>query len=157
MERFCGSLNRVSLSSRHLFDTFNEHLLEVAQLSQIKIMYGLVDDFNLEPRHSKIATGTHNDNYLEQVFVSPKKRKVLYRLLQQRIATHLSFVLDIDAGKVRNGMLERPFEIWGKVQQVFEDGPGDTIRGHAICKENKQSTRDASYVKVCFVTIYFTL
>ncbi|KAG8725988.1 hypothetical protein FRC12_023826 [Ceratobasidium sp. 428] len=147
MERFCGSLARTSISSRFPYDSFAEHLLEIAQLSQIKIMYGLVETFDLEPRRHKIATGTRYGNYPEQIFVVPKKHEVPHPLLQQRIAEYLSIVLDVDASRVRRQIRDRAFDVWGKVQQALDTGPGDTIRGHAMCKESKRCTRDASYVK----------
>ncbi|CUA70931.1 Elongator complex protein 1 [Rhizoctonia solani] len=154
MERFCGALSRTTISRRFPNESLNEIVAQVAQLAQLKHIYGLSDELNLEARHSNCATGTRYPTidkiYDELVFVHPKRTSVLPDgHIRRRIANYLGIVLGEDSNHIYNRLAGRPFVLWGKMQETSDTGPGDTYRGHTLCRESKKG-RDASYVQ------YFT-
>jgi len=53
MERYCGSLRPAIKSRRHPFRSIDRYVIEKAQLTQIKLTYGLQDDILLlDDNHS---------------------------------------------------------------------------------------------------------
>lgn len=58
MECFCGALAWAKKSQLYPFASLNQIILEVAQLLQIKLIYGLTNTLNLNDRHNNIATRT---------------------------------------------------------------------------------------------------
>ncbi|KAH7325404.1 hypothetical protein B0J17DRAFT_546877, partial [Rhizoctonia solani] len=44
MERFCGALTRVSMSRRYPYSSMNRRVIQLAQLAQIKMVYGLTEE-----------------------------------------------------------------------------------------------------------------
>ncbi|KAE9397538.1 hypothetical protein BT96DRAFT_823120, partial [Gymnopus androsaceus JB14] len=56
MERFCGSLVPAVKSCKHPFIRM-DRVQDIAQLSQLKLIYGLSDTLNLSDRHAADATG----------------------------------------------------------------------------------------------------
>lgn len=153
MERFCGALCRTNISTRHPWKSLNETITQVAQLTQLKHMYGLSDELNLEARHSNIATGTRYDSYDDLVFVFPRRRSPIPRgSIRRRVANYLGLVLNEDSNFILEHLNDRQFILWGKMQEATASGPGDTFRGHTLCKDSTQSRRDASYVQ--YLTYY---
>ncbi|KAF8607415.1 hypothetical protein BDV93DRAFT_418081, partial [Ceratobasidium sp. AG-I] len=44
MERFCGAIARANKSRRYPYSSINRHVLQLSQLSQIKLTYGLTEE-----------------------------------------------------------------------------------------------------------------
>ncbi|KAG9077563.1 hypothetical protein FS749_010539 [Ceratobasidium sp. UAMH 11750] len=148
MEQFCGALARANKSRCFPYASLDRHVLEIAQLSQIKLIYGLTDVLNLNERHTNIATGTWYDGYPNQVFVRPKRTMPLNSSLRKRVARYLSSVIEgLDERVVRHWLTEHHLVTWGKMQLLDALGGHDVVRGHALIRGGGQCTRDASYVK----------
>ncbi|KAF8600271.1 hypothetical protein BDV93DRAFT_398080, partial [Ceratobasidium sp. AG-I] len=43
MERFCGALAHANKSPQHPWASLDRHVLQIAQIAQIKLIYGLTD------------------------------------------------------------------------------------------------------------------
>lgn len=55
MERYCGTLQPAIRSRRFPYASLDRFVLETAQLTQIKVIYNLVDELNLQPRREHVA------------------------------------------------------------------------------------------------------
>ncbi|KAG8787089.1 hypothetical protein FRC12_015914 [Ceratobasidium sp. 428] len=147
MERFIGALKRANLSLRFPWSSFNRHVVEVAQLAQIKTLYGLRDALNLSERHDNIAKGTRYDGYPGLVFARPRRVEALSTVYQNKIGTYLSILFDIPEDVVRRTMQGERFEQWGRMQQFDDMRGGDLVRANEIGRQSELITRNASYVK----------
>lgn len=56
MERFCGSLLPAVKSRKHPYTSLARRVRDIAQLSQIKLIYGLFDALDLSDRKSRANT-----------------------------------------------------------------------------------------------------
>ena len=148
MERFCGSLGHANKNPHFPWASLDRHVLQIAQLAQLKLIYGLTDVLSLEDRHHNIATGTRYDDYPNLVFVYPMRTLVLHSSLQRKVAAYISAALDAPLRTVHEALQVRRFAIWGRMQQVLRNKGGDLIRGRALSRNVDGGSRDASYVKV---------
>lgn len=148
MERFCGALARASKSQLFPFASLDRIVLEVSQLSQIKLIYRLTDTLNLDTRRS-IATGTRYNGYPNRVFIKPKRCSVLHSSLIKRVAEYLGKLTGVETKVVREQLRDRRLVSWGKLQEVSGSTGGDVIRGHTLSPLSNKVTRDATYIKVC--------
>jgi hypothetical protein len=148
MERFCGALARCNKNQHLPFLSLNRRVMEVAQLSQIKLIYGLTDVLDLEDRRNNIATGSQYQGYPNSVFVRPRRHGPLELSILKTLAEYLGPVVDAETQMVYHKLKNRSFEQWGKLQLIGGDG-GDMIRGRAFMSDSETPRRDASYVKVC--------
>ncbi|KAG9079769.1 hypothetical protein FRC06_007486, partial [Ceratobasidium sp. 370] len=147
MERFCGALVRANKSRRFPYSSLNRHIMEVTQLSQIKLICGLAEELNLEERRENMVVGTRYNGYPNLVFARPRRLEIIPPLYRNKIATYLSTLIGAEEGLVRREMQLRPFEQWGRMQQVDETRGGDLVRADQIGRESELITRNASYVK----------
>lgn len=148
MERYCGALARANKSRRFPFKSINRRVLQVSQLSQIKLSYGLTDALDLRTRRTNIATGTQYQSYPRSVFIPRRRNTVLHSSLTKKVAVYLGAALDIPTNIVRTALATRQLIIWARMQQLDALGGGDIIRGHALCASANRVTRDASFIKV---------
>lgn len=151
MERFCGALARASKSRRYPYSSLNRRVLQTAQLSQIKLIYGLTERLDLEDRRDNIATGQNYPGYPGLVFVRPRHHRILHSSLHRKVAQYVGRLIHVPFEIVRNSLVTRRFEVWGKMQQTETSKygdliGGDLIRGHGLA--SAVCTRDASHVKV---------
>ncbi|QRV85581.1 Transposase family tnp2 [Ceratobasidium sp. AG-Ba] len=147
MERFNGSLAHANLNCRFVWASLDRHLLEVTQLSQIKLIFGLKDALSLEEERYNIATGAHYESYPGLVFVRPTRTTVLHSTIIKKVARYVSIELDADERIVRNVIERRQFVLWGRMQQIDDNRGGDLVRGHFLSPCRERISRDASYVK----------
>lgn len=148
MERFCGALAHANKSPQHLWASLHRHVLQIAQLAQIKLIYGLTDKLSLEEARHNIATGTRYDGYNDLVFVRPMRTTILHSSIRKKVAAYASTALGVPFGVMYDTMCVRGFVIWGRMQQVENGMGGDLVRGHALSPGLAGRSRDASYVKV---------
>lgn len=148
MECYCGALARANKSRRFPFKSINRRVLQVAQLSQIKLSYGLTDSLDLRTRRTNIATGTRYQSYSRLVFVPRRRDTVLHSSLTKKVAVYLGTALNVPTNIIRTALATRRLIIWGRMQQLDALGGGDIIRGHALCASANRVTRDASFTKV---------
>lgn len=147
MERYCGALARAHKSLRYPYESINRYVLQVAQLSQIKLSYGLTDALDLRARRTNIATGTQYRNYPQLVFVPRRRNAILHLSLIKKVAVYLSGDIGVAPNIIRAALGTRRLVFWGRMQQLDALGGGDIIRGHALCNTTNRITRDASFVK----------
>ncbi|EUC57887.1 transposase family Tnp2 protein, partial [Rhizoctonia solani AG-3 Rhs1AP] len=147
MERFCGALARTKISPRFPWESLDERMLQLAQVSQLKHLYDLSDELNLEPRRRHAASGTRYNEYDNLVFVFPRSEDRLPEAVRNCIGKYLEAVLEVPWQEVSNRLSRKTVVRWGKMQEVPESGPGDTFRGYSMCNDNRKSKRNASYVK----------
>ncbi|QRV79766.1 Transposase family tnp2 [Ceratobasidium sp. AG-Ba] len=147
MERFNGSLARATKSRRFPYSALDRRVLEVAQLGQIKLIYGLTDELDLEDRRDNIVRGTQYDGYAGLVFAEPKRLKPLTSKLHHKVANYLSAAIGADPLDIRRRLKQRRFEIWGRMQQVEGECGHDLVRAASVTPSEHNQLRDASYVK----------
>lgn len=157
MERFCGAIARANKSRRYPYSSINRRVLQVSQLSQIKLMYGLTEELNLEARRSALATGTRYDGYGDLVFVVPSQCKPIQANLVQKVAKAVSDRIRVPEHLIRNALATREFTAWGKMQRIVKSDTGDIVggdlfRGHYLAPNPNNEGRDASHVQVSFRT-----
>ncbi|QRV81550.1 Transposase family tnp2 [Ceratobasidium sp. AG-Ba] len=147
MERFNGSLARATISRRFPYSALNRRVLEVAQLGQIKAIYGLANELDLEDRRDTIVRGTRYDGYPGLVFAAPKRHKTLASSLQTKVANYVSAATGAPVPDIRRRLLTRRFDIWGRMQQVEGDLGYDLVRACSVTPSEHNQLRNASYIK----------
>ncbi|QRV91937.1 Transposase family tnp2 [Ceratobasidium sp. AG-Ba] len=150
MERFNGGLAHANKNCRFVWASIDNHVLGVAQLTQIKLIHGLANTLSLEDERYNMATGTRYDAYPEHTFVRPMRIAVLHRSIRQKVAKFVASKLGIESRFVIATIENRLFVLWGRAQLIKGERGGDLIRGHALSPSNERISRNASYVK------YFT-
>ncbi|QRV97963.1 Transposase family Tnp2 protein [Ceratobasidium sp. AG-Ba] len=147
MERLCGSLLRANKSRRFPYSSLDHRVLQIAQLAQLKLIYGLREHLNIDRRRMTVVSGTKYDGNPDLVFAEPRRELRLSRSTRRKVAAYIGAYLGIDPVIVRNAIAKRRFVQWGRMQQVDHNGGGDLIRAHAISPSCNHTSRDASFVK----------
>ncbi|KAG9092634.1 hypothetical protein FS749_015554 [Ceratobasidium sp. UAMH 11750] len=109
MERFCGGLARSLKSRRFPFSSLDRRVLAVAQLSQIKSMYRLEDELNLEQRHQNVITGTRYDYFPASAFIQPQIQRFLPPSLHRLLANYLSPITDVNTKVIQRRLSTHQF------------------------------------------------
>lgn len=153
MERFCGAIARANKSRRYPYSSINRHVLQSAQLSQIKLTYGMTEELDLEERRSNIASGVTYPGYPDLVFVSPSRYQPIQPRLIDPVAAFISQHTGVPERLVRRELAVRDFTSWGRMQRIIRssDGDitgGDMVRGYHITGSLARETRDATHVQV---------
>jgi hypothetical protein len=153
MERFCGAIARANKSRRYPYSSINRHVLQVSQLSQIKLTYGLTEELDLEERRAYIASGVAYPKYPDLVFVTPSRHQSIQPRLINPVALFISRHTGIPELIVRRELIDREFVSWGRMQRIVrsEDGDvtgGDMVRGYHMTGSLAHETRDATHVQV---------
>lgn len=73
MERYCGFLARSNKSRRYPYASLDRRVLQVAQLSQLKLLYGLRKELELRPNRLSGISGVQYCNYPGLVFGYPRR------------------------------------------------------------------------------------
>ncbi|EUC59533.1 hypothetical protein RSOL_317320, partial [Rhizoctonia solani AG-3 Rhs1AP] len=151
MERFCGALTRASMSRCFPYSSINRRVLQLSQLSQIKLVYGLTEELDLDERTENVRRGVRYDNYADLTFVYPSQETVLQPSLQRKVANYISCVTGVAKRAVLNKLAGKHVKTWGKMQRLDrspagEDIGGDVIRGVMLAPSN-ELMRDASHVR----------
>ncbi|KAG9079252.1 hypothetical protein FRC06_007861, partial [Ceratobasidium sp. 370] len=81
------------------------------------------------------------------IFARPWRLEIIPPLYRNKITTYLSTLISAEEGLVRCEMQLRPFEQWGRMQQVDETHGGDLVHANQIGRESELITHNASYVK----------
>ncbi|QRV74283.1 Transposase family tnp2 [Ceratobasidium sp. AG-Ba] len=147
MERFCGFLSRAQKSRRFPFSGIDRRVREIAELGQIKLLYGLTDELDLEDRRDTIVKGTKYDDYPDLVFAEPKLHTTLDSDLHRKVARYISDVTGVPALAILEQLPTQQFVVWGRMQQVEGRDGHDVIRACAVSPRLTYFMRDASFVK----------
>jgi len=90
MERFCGAIARANKSHHYPYSSINQHVLQASQLSQIKFMYGMAEELDLEERRSNLASGVTYLGYPDLVFVAPSCHQPIQPRLVNQVTMFIS-------------------------------------------------------------------
>ncbi|KAG8754059.1 hypothetical protein FRC11_006882 [Ceratobasidium sp. 423] len=150
MERFCGALVHTNLNPHFPFASLDRHVLEVAQLVQIKLTYNLFDTLNLGDCKHTLAKGTHYPEYPDSIFVRLHCSVIANNSLAKQIGSHLSALHDTDAKEIEGHVKGQELDVWGKMQQTMEEEGLDMINGYLLMLDMETPCWDATYVKVHF-------
>ncbi|KAG9095901.1 hypothetical protein FS749_009502 [Ceratobasidium sp. UAMH 11750] len=123
------------------------HVLEVAQLSQIKLIYGLADYLDLSNRRHNITNGTRYPGYIDLFFATPRRHDLIPQRFRRKVATYLSTILEIPEDVIMAQWHSRKLKRWGRMQQIDESGGGDVVHADDIGCNSEWLTRNESYVK----------
>ncbi|KAF8666235.1 Transposase family tnp2 [Rhizoctonia solani] len=152
MERFCGALGRASKSRRYPYSSLNRRVLQVTQLSQIKWIYGLTKELDLDDRRENIRQGKAYKEYEDLIFVKPVRHQTVPESLQGKLAAHISREVGVEEHTIKTLLRDREFKTFGKMQQlVFSSSGevvgGDLVRSAMLTSSDGSTSRDASHVK----------
>jgi hypothetical protein len=153
MERFCGAIAWANKSQRYPYSSINRHVLQVAQLSQIKLMYGLTEKLDLAEQRFNLASGVKYPGYSDLMFVAPSCHQPIQSSLMDPVVTFISRHTGIAERLVRHALAARDLTSWGKMQRIIQsdDGDitgGDMVRGYHITGSLACETHDATHVQV---------
>lgn len=150
MERFCGALGRANLNPRFPFVSMDRHVLEVAQLAQIKYMYNLFETLDLGDHKHTMANGRRYPAYQNSIFVRPRRMITVDGALAKKLGAYIGEMYDVDPKAVQHRVKGRRFDVWGKMQQTTEADGLDIVTGHSLMPDTETSRRDATFVKVWY-------
>ncbi|KAJ7774069.1 hypothetical protein B0H16DRAFT_1713902 [Mycena metata] len=146
MERFCGSLVPAVKSRKFPFASLAHRLRDVAQLNQIKLLYGLTDELNLSADKEVGETGRAFDDYDNLRLVYPNRVIDVDEPLRKKIAAYLTTNYTISGPAARQHVPKR-LSLWGKMKQL---GGGDLIHAWDLVSgyhTSPESFRDATFIK----------
>ncbi|KAK0458724.1 uncharacterized protein EV420DRAFT_1620490 [Desarmillaria tabescens] len=143
MERYCGTIQPAIHSRRHPFASLARHVLEDAQLTQIKIYYDVVDELSLRPSQRTPAGSLQIQEYPTCRLLPPKavKQPTSLAPVYGALVTRLQHPL----GTVKRYLQNADIIEWGKVQRIDSDA-GDTMRASEL-GTIRDDSRDASWVR----------
>ncbi|KAJ7718168.1 hypothetical protein B0H16DRAFT_1797871 [Mycena metata] len=146
MERFCGSLVPAVKSRKHPFASLAHRLRDVAQLNQIKLLYGLTDELNLSADKEVGDTGHAFADYDQLRLVYPNRLIDVDEPLRRKIAAYLTtnYVISRSAALTH---VPKTLSLWGKLKQL---GGGDLIHAWDLVSgyhTSPESFRDATFIK----------
>jgi hypothetical protein len=173
MERYCNRLKPAIKSRRFPYASIDHFVLEDAQLTQIKAVYGMADELALQPQQRGLPAGVYSDHNCEHwpfsscfylIFPTADPTCILLPPcvivqhgaktgnlplstgLSNAIATALSTRFDIPMSSVRKYLQKADIEEWGKVRRVDSEA-GDTIHSSSLT-QHAVDRRDATFVRV---------
>ncbi|KAJ7115669.1 hypothetical protein C8R44DRAFT_578431, partial [Mycena epipterygia] len=144
MERFCGSLVPAVKSRKYPFTSLAHRIRDVAQLSQIKLLYGLTSELDLSSGKDMEETGLAFDDYIRMVY--PHRTMAVDMPLRNKIASYLATNYDVTRP---NALKFIPTELsfWGKLKRL---GGGDLIHARDLVSTyhtSPDAVRDATFIK----------
>ncbi|KAI9434899.1 hypothetical protein H4582DRAFT_1818363 [Lactarius indigo] len=153
MERYCNRLKPSIRSRRSPYASIDRYILEDAQLTQIKAMYGLADELALQPQRSNLPQGAYRSPYYPTcVLLCPRvvvqrgtESTSLLTGLSNLIAAALSTRFGLHVSVIRKYLQQANIEEWGKVRRVDSEA-GDTIHSSGLMKPTADR-QDATFVR----------
>ncbi|KAJ3833514.1 hypothetical protein F5878DRAFT_654300 [Lentinula raphanica] len=143
MERFCGSLLRTVKNRKYPFTSLAHRVRDIAQLNQIKLLYGLSDMLNLSDDHLDNRSGFKFPEYPNIVMSPPQSTLVLDNSVQKKIVTYLTQNHSL-APSTAKDLVSKHVRIWGKLR--IADG-GDTVHSSLVSARYDALSRDRTAVK----------
>ncbi|KAL7280964.1 hypothetical protein ACG7TL_005913 [Trametes sanguinea] len=133
-ERYCGILIPAVKSRRYPYASLNQYALDLAQLSQIAMRYGIEQELSLRPPRR----GTNP----KAILLSPHREAEIPTAVHTKIAQCLATRFDVTMAVARR-YIPRILHQWGKVQRV--DG-GDMVHAADLVPRS-EGGRDATYIR----------
>jgi hypothetical protein len=164
MERYCGSLTPAIQSRRFPFPSIDRHIVELAQLTQIKMVHQLHDVLSLKASMHGVAGQfsdpqcKHSGGLMAQIHLTaymadptymllpPCNRSAILPSLAGKIATSLSTLFNLPVNEIRPRLRKATLKQYGKVQRL--DG-GDTMNASRLVPVS-DGLRDATFVRISF-------
>ncbi|KAJ6459013.1 hypothetical protein C8R45DRAFT_913204 [Mycena sanguinolenta] len=146
MERFCGSLVPAVKSRKHPFASLAHRIRDVAQLTQIKLLYGLTAELDLSPSKEMVETRFASDDYPDLRMVYPYRTIAIDVSLRNKIAAYLTTNYEISRPQALK-YLPAELSLWGKLKMP---GGGDLIHAWDLVSSyhnSPNSVRDATFIK----------
>ncbi|KAJ7114214.1 hypothetical protein C8R43DRAFT_903080 [Mycena crocata] len=148
-ERFCGSIVLAIQSRKHPFTSMAHRLRDIAQINQLKLIYGLADELDLSDSRETEKTGFALEDYPDFVFIYPQDRThALEQSTKKRISTFLSTnyaPANVQAADLIKFVPDL-VHAFGKIKFV---GGGDMCHSVFAYRNPDTTRRDASFVKYC--------
>ncbi|KAL0565341.1 hypothetical protein V5O48_016681, partial [Marasmius crinis-equi] len=150
MERYCGHLQPAIRSRRFPYRSLDHYVFEEAQLSQIKLVYGLRQELSLRESRGDPRASLRLSNYPTCILLPPHSTeqppqntvKAIAGALRTRFTSGgRNPTLASMLRHLKDGNIER----WGRVRRIDSEA-GDTIRASDL-GEQAEDYRDASYVR----------
>jgi hypothetical protein len=167
MERFCGRIKPAVKSKKHPFTSVARRMRDLAQLNQIKIIYGLATELDLDVHDGNensssvvpactlfhlIGRDLTSDNLLmvtldpDVNLLAPRRLYSVDHGVRDKIAAYIATNWDI-ASRAAAQALPSGIIQWGKVKLLNHDGLTVHARD-AIQRKAENSSRDTTFVKV---------
>ncbi|KAJ4494886.1 hypothetical protein C8J55DRAFT_414995, partial [Lentinula edodes] len=145
-ERYCGHLQPAIKSRRHPFVAIDNYIVLQAQLSQIKLIYGVEDDLSLKPPRSLLpAKHFAHPDYPYCILLTPQRpsSSVPNSIIEKIL---ISFATRFSTNKttIRKYLLKDSITQWAKVRRLH-GGDDMTASCLALFTEDR---RDATFVRV---------
>ncbi|KAH9009866.1 hypothetical protein EDB85DRAFT_2241680 [Lactarius pseudohatsudake] len=154
MERYCNRLKPAIRNRRSPYSSIDRYILEDAQLTQIKAIYGLADELSLRPQPKNLPQGAYkNPHYPTCILLYPRVvvqqgagHTSLPTGLSNSIAAALSTRFDVHISVIRQHLQQAKIEEWGKVRWIDSEA-GDTIHSSGLrAMRPTADRRDATFV-----------
>ncbi|KAF7974191.1 hypothetical protein HWV62_13235 [Athelia sp. TMB] len=127
MERFCGALQPAIRSQRFPYASLDRHVTEIAQLTQIKIIYNVHEELSLKLPRGAVAGLFSDLSYPSCVLLPPHVKAAPAANILAGITTALATRFGVTVTIARAFMRNAKIEQWGKVRRV-DSTEGDTMR-----------------------------
>jgi hypothetical protein len=153
MEQFCSAIARANKSRHCPYASINQHVLQVSQLSEINLTYGLAEELNLEERRTNIASSVIYLGYSDLVLVAPSRHRPIQPRLIDTVATFISQHTGTPKCLVHCELAATELTSWGRMQRIIQSNEGDITGGDMVCGYHITGspackTSDATHVQV---------
>ncbi|KAJ7192610.1 hypothetical protein B0H12DRAFT_1002089, partial [Mycena haematopus] len=148
MERYCGSIQPGIRSRRFPWASIDRYVLEVAQLTQIKTRYNVVDELALRVTSGSIQGSFADPSYPSCILLPPKSPHRPDSNQIRTIAAALSTRTGAKMAAVTAALQTADIEEWGKVRRIDSEA-GDTMRSCSLGVV-AEDAREATYVRASY-------
>ncbi|KAJ7735356.1 hypothetical protein B0H16DRAFT_1327140 [Mycena metata] len=145
MERFCGSIQPGIRSRRFPWASMDRYVFELAQLTQIKVIYNVGKELALRDPPAEVQGSFSHASYPSCILLPPKSPVRPSESQVRTIAAALSTRSGGTMAQVNAALKAALVEEWGKVRRVDSD-EGDTMRSCTV-GTIAEDARDATFVR----------
>lgn len=163
MERYCNTLLKSIRNRRHPYSSINSFVTATAQLDQIRLLYDLDEELNLDPDKKESKKLIHDQcmhMFSRLAFIfdrskfqtdplymlsAPRRHEILPSPIRNKVFACLATRFNVNKNVVQSVIkLDQPITQYGRVTRL--EG-GDLMIGRDLVPETDDS-RDASFVRV---------
>ncbi|KAF8673638.1 hypothetical protein RHS04_07595 [Rhizoctonia solani] len=136
MEQFCSALGHA-----------------ITQLSQIKWIYRLTKELDLDDHCKNIRKGKAYKEYKDLIFVKPVRHQTVPELLQGKLAAHISCKVGVEEHTIKTLLRGQELKTFGKMQQLVFLSSGEVVGSDLVCgamltSSNGSTSHDALHMKL---------
>ena len=161
MERHCNTLLKSIRNRRHPYASINSFVTAISQLDQIRLLYDLDEELNLDPdkkesnkfihdqcTYNRIAFNFDRSRFQTDplyMLSAPRRHEILPSPIRNKIFTCLATRFNVKKNVIQSVIkLDQPITPYGRVTRL--EG-GDLMIGQDLVPQTDDS-RDASFVRV---------